>query len=138
MMVTAAGRKIVAISSVNRRSRPGKSKRAKPYATSVHEISTPMVEITETMVLNSSRGKSIRSQTSLKLLKVGENFHGRSSARQETLDTNSPRSGRWIDKGACRVPFLTSARLLVPVSFSLPVQVLMGTVYMSTSLPLYS
>ena len=57
MMVTAAGRKIVAMSSVNSRSRPGNRKRANPYATSVHESSVPMVEITAiAIVLNSSRG----------------------------------------------------------------------------------
>ena len=57
MIVTAAGRKIVAISSVNRRPRPGNRNRAKPYATSVHDSSVPMVEMTAmTIVLNSSRG----------------------------------------------------------------------------------
>src|SRR5215218_6949361 len=37
MIVTAAGRKIVAIRTVNRRPRPGNRKRANPYATRVHE-----------------------------------------------------------------------------------------------------
>ena len=43
MSVTAAGRKIVAISSVNSRLRPGNRNRAKPYATSVHESTVPIV-----------------------------------------------------------------------------------------------
>ena len=53
----ASGRKIVAISSVNSRSRPGNRKRANPYATSVHDSSVPIVEmIAMAAVLNSSRG----------------------------------------------------------------------------------
>ena len=57
MMVTAAGRKIVAISSVNRRLRPGNRNRANPYATSVHDSNVPIVEIRAIVtVLNRSRG----------------------------------------------------------------------------------
>ena len=57
MIVTAAGRKIVAISSVNRRFRPGNWKRANPYATRVHERSVPIVPMMAIIaVLNSSRG----------------------------------------------------------------------------------
>ena len=55
--MTAAGRKIVAIRSVKRRLLPGKLKRAKPYATNVHEISVPIVPMSAiATVLNSSRG----------------------------------------------------------------------------------
>src|SRR4026208_2554040 len=54
---TGAGRKIVAISRVNSRFHPGKRNRAKPYATSVHEISVPIVEITAMMIVfRKSRG----------------------------------------------------------------------------------
>ena len=56
MIVTAAGRKIVAISSVNRRLRPGNRKRANPYATSVHEINVPIVE-TRAMITVFSRSR---------------------------------------------------------------------------------
>ncbi len=57
MIVTAVGRKIVAMSSVKRSVRPGNLNRAKPYATSVHEISVPIVEmIAIVAVLNSSLG----------------------------------------------------------------------------------
>src|SRR6476659_10671407 len=57
MIVTAGGRKIVAMRRVNSRLRPGNRKRANPYATSVHESRVPMVEITAiAAVLNSSRG----------------------------------------------------------------------------------
>ena len=57
MSVTAAGRKIVAMSSVNSRFRPGNLNRANPYATSVHESSVPIVPMTAmAIVLNSSRG----------------------------------------------------------------------------------
>ena len=57
MIVTAAGRKIVAIRSVKRKPLPGNRNRANPYATSVHEMSVPMVDTTAMkIVLNSSRG----------------------------------------------------------------------------------
>ena len=63
--VTAAGRKIVAIRIVNRSDRPGNRKRANPYATSVQDTTTPTMPMSEiASVLNSSRGKSMRSQTS--------------------------------------------------------------------------
>ena len=59
-----AGRKIVAISSVNSRPRPGNLNRANPYATRVHESTVPIVPMTAiATVLNSRRGKSMRSQT---------------------------------------------------------------------------
>ena len=57
MIVTAYGRKIVAIKSVNSTFLPGKRKRANPYATSVHESTVPIVPmIASASVLNSSRG----------------------------------------------------------------------------------
>ena len=63
--MTAAGRKIVAIRIVNSSDRPGNRNRAKPYATSVHETTVPIIPITAiATVLNRSRGKSIRFHTS--------------------------------------------------------------------------
>ena len=57
MIVTAAGRKMVAMSRLNRSVRPGKRNRAKPYATSVQDSKVPIVEMTAmAMVLKSSRG----------------------------------------------------------------------------------
>ena len=56
-MVTAEGRKIVAISSVNSSDRPRNRKRANPYATSVHEASVPTMPMSASaMVLNNSLG----------------------------------------------------------------------------------
>ena len=57
MTVTIEGRKMVEMSSRNRKLRPGKRNRAKPYATRVHETSTPTIPTTAMKtVLNNSRG----------------------------------------------------------------------------------
>ena len=57
MIVTAPGRKIVAITMTNSRLRPGNRNRANPYATSVHEMIVPKVPMSAiAIVLKSSRG----------------------------------------------------------------------------------
>src|SRR6478736_3227714 len=82
--VTADGRKIVAISSVNSRVRPGNRNRANPYATSVHDTTVPIIPmIAIASVLNSSLGKSRIAQTSAKLLHAGDSVHARSSVRHD-------------------------------------------------------
>jgi len=64
MTVTAAGRKIVAITARNRRFRPRKRNRENPYATSVHEATVPIMPITAmAIVLKSSFGYWISFQT---------------------------------------------------------------------------
>jgi len=62
--VTAPGRKIVASRTVKARPRPGKRNRAKPYATSVQEMTVPMVPISASnTVFSRACGKSMRPQT---------------------------------------------------------------------------
>ena len=57
MIVTADGRKMVAIRIVNRMFRPGNRNRANPYATSVQDISVPIMPMTAiATVLNRRRG----------------------------------------------------------------------------------
>src|SRR6266542_2727006 len=94
MTVTAKGRKIVAMTSVNSLPRPGNRKRAKPYATRVHDRTVPIVVmIAIAAVLKKIRGKLSCSHASEKLVGLGANVQAFCRSRQEPCHVMSPASG---------------------------------------------
>src|SRR3954469_18933159 len=81
--VTWNGRMIVAMRTTNSAFRPGKRKRAKPYATSVEETTAPIVlRSAIPAVLNSRRGKFSWFHAVVKLSTGGATAHAGERVRQ--------------------------------------------------------
>src|SRR6478735_2289946 len=106
---------IVAIRTMKRTFLNGKRNLAKPYATTMPDVTAPIVLRTAiAAVLNSSRGKFSCDQAVVKLATPGANVQDWVSVRQWPCQTIGVAAGSFgSTKVLCSRPFVTSIRVSV-------------------------